>query len=72
MVMATEQIPGRGLIVVAGAAFLSNFEVQATISDSGSEKNYSNYKICENLVKFLNPVTVTDIAAVRAQTEAGY
>ena len=72
MVMATEQLPDQGLIVVAGAAFLSNFEVQATISDSGAEKNYSNYKICENLVKFLNPVTVTDIATVRAQTEAGY
>ena len=72
MVMATEELEGRGLIVVAGAAFLSNFEVQATISDSGSEKNYSNYKICENLVQMLNPVKVTDISQVRAQTEAGY
>lgn len=72
MVMATEELPGQGLIVVSGAAFLSNFEVQATISDNGSEKNYSNYKICENLLKFINPVTVTDIATVRAQTEAGY
>ena len=72
MVMATEELAGKGLIVVSGAAFLSNFEVQATISDNGSEKNYSNYKICENLLKFINPVTVTDIATVRAQTEAGY
>ncbi|MGM9640275.1 MAG: S-layer homology domain-containing protein [Faecousia sp.] len=72
MVMATEELEGRGLIVVAGAAFLSNFEVQATISDSGSEKNYSNYKICENLVQMLNPVKVTDISQVRAQTETGY
>ena len=46
MVMATEQLEDQGLIVVAGAAFLSNFEVQASISDSGSEKNYSNYYIC--------------------------
>ena len=72
MVMASEQLEGKGLIVVAGAAFLSNFEVQAKISDSGSEKNYSNYKICENLLQALNPVTVTDIATVRAQTEVGY
>ncbi|MCI7136861.1 MAG: CehA/McbA family metallohydrolase [Clostridiales bacterium] len=72
MVMAAEQLEGKGLIVVSGAAFLSNFEVQATVSDNGSEKNYSNYKICENLLKFINPVTVTDIATVRAQTETGY
>ncbi len=72
MVMATEELPGKGLIVVSGAAFLSNFEVQATISDNGSEKNYSNYKICENLLNYINPVTVTDIATVRTQKEAGF
>ena len=71
MIMATEQLEGRGLIVVSGAAFLSNFEVQATISDNGSEKNYSNYKICENLVQYINPVKVTDIATVQKQTEIG-
>ncbi|MBR3952102.1 MAG: CehA/McbA family metallohydrolase [Oscillospiraceae bacterium] len=72
MVLASEELEGKGLIVVAGAAFLSNFEVQATIEDSGAEKNYSNYKICENLIKYLNPVSVTPIAEVRAQTETGY
>ena len=72
MVMATEELPGKGLIVVSGAAFLSNFEVQATISDNGSEKNYSNYKICQNLLNYINPVAVTDIATVRAQKEAGF
>ena len=71
MVMAMEQLEGQGLIIVSGAAFMSNFEVQATIEDSGSEKNYSNYRICENLVSCLNPVTVTDIAEVQAQTEEG-
>ena len=71
MVLASEQIGENGLIIVAGAAFMSNFEVQATIEDSGSEKNYSNYRICENLVNHLNPVTVTDIAEVQAQTEEG-
>ena len=71
MVLASEELPGQGLIIVAGAAFMSNFEVQATIEDSGSEKNYSNYKICENLVSWLNPATITDIAEVQAQTEEG-
>ena len=71
MVMAMEQLEGQGLIVVSGAAFMSNFEVQATIEDSGSEKNYSNYRICENLVSWLNPAVITDIAEVQAQTEEG-
>ena len=55
LVMATEQLEGKGLIVVSGAAFMSNFEVQAQL-DNGAEKNYSNYRICENLVSYLNPV----------------
>ncbi len=71
LVMAMEQLEGQGLIIVSGAAFMSNFEVQATIEDSGSEKNYSNYRICENLVSHLNPVTITDIAEVQAQSEEG-
>ena len=71
MAMASEQLSGQGLIIVSGAAFMSNFEVQATISDNGSEKNYSNYKICENLVQYINPVKVTDIATVQKQTEVG-
>ena len=71
MVLATEQLEGKGLIVVSGAAFMSNFEVQATIGDSGAEKNYSNYNICENLISYLNPVTVTKIADVQAQELEG-
>ena len=72
LAMAMEQLEGKGAIIVSGAAFMSNFEVQATIEDSVAEKNYSNYKICENLVQYVNPVTVTPIADVQAQTEAGY
>ena len=71
MVMASEQLEGKGLIIVSGAAFMSNFEVQSTV-DNGAEKNYSNYRICENLVQYINPITVTDIAEVQKQTEAGY
>ena len=72
MVLATEQLSGKGLIVVSGAAFMSNFEVQATIEDSGSEKNYANYKVCENLLKAINPVKISPIADVQAQEGEGY
>ena len=71
MVLATEQLEGRGLIVVSGAAFMSNFEVQAQIGDNGSEKNYSNYNICENLIKYINPVEITNIQQVQDEFEEG-
>ena len=71
MVMASEQIEGKGLIIVSGAAFMSNFEVQYQVSDSGAEKNYSNYKICQNLVSMLNQTEIAKIADVQAETEAG-
>ena len=71
MVMASEQIEGKGLIIVSGAAFMSNFEVQAKIEDSGAEKNYSNYKICQNLVSMLNQTEITKIADVQAEPEEG-
>ena len=51
LVLATEEIDGQGLIVVSGAAFMSNFEVQYTVSDSNAELGYSNFDICENLVQ---------------------
>ena len=72
LALAADEKEGQGTIIVSGAAFMSNFEVQATIEDNGSEKNYSNYKICENLLKHLNPVEITPIDDVRKQTEAGY
>ena len=70
MVLATEQIGDNGLIIVSGAAFMSNFEVQATL-DNAAEKNYSNYKVCENFVNYIHPVVITPIADVQAQTESG-
>lgn len=71
MVMASEQLEGKGLIIVSGAAFMSNFEVQYQVSDSGAEKNYSNYKICQNLVSMLNQTEITKIADVQAEPEEG-
>lgn len=70
MLMATEQMDGKGLVVVAGAAFMSNFEVQAQL-DNAAEKNYSNYKICQNLLNDLNPAQITSIADVQAEPEEG-
>lgn len=71
MVMASEQIEGKGLIIVSGAAFMSNFEVQYQASDSGAEKNYSNYKICQNLVSMLNQTEITKITDVQAEKDEG-
>lgn len=71
LVMATEQLAGKGMIIVSGAAFMSNFEVQAKIEDSGAEKNYSNYKICQNLVAMLNKTEISSIAAVQNEADEG-
>lgn len=71
MVMATEQLAGKGMIIVSGAAFMSNFEVQYQASDSGAEKNYSNYKICQNLVSMLNQTEISSISAVQEEAEEG-
>lgn len=71
MVMASEQLAGKGMIIVSGAAFMSNFEVQYQVSDSGAEKNYSNYKICQNLVSMLNQTEITKITDVQAEKDEG-
>ena len=70
--LATEQLEGRGLIIVSGATFMSNYELQAVVEDTAAEKNYSNYRICENLLDYINPPKVTPIGEVREQKESGY
>lgn len=55
-------------VIVAGSAFMSNFEIQVTM-DSYSTPAYSNYTILENIVKSINPVTVSSIAEVQAADE---
>ena len=71
LALGTEEITRsngvKSLVVVSGAAFMSNFEVQATVEDSGAEKNYSNYNICENLLALINPLTITPIEEVQAE-----
>ena len=72
MVAASESIPfengNTATIIAAGAAFMSNFEIQVTM-DSYATPAYSNYTILENIIKTLNPVTVTNIADVQAAEE---
>ena len=70
LVMATEQLEGKGMVIVSGAAFLSNFEVQSQL-DNTLEKNYSNYRICENLINYLNPPKISTIAEVQTDPEEG-
>lgn len=55
-------------IIAAGAVFMSNFEIQVTM-DSYATPAYSNYTILENLIRYINPAVITDIAAVQAAEE---
>lgn len=55
-------------VIVAGAAFMSNFEIQAEI-DNNDSKNYSNYNILENIIKTLSPQEITPIEVVKAAPE---
>ena len=68
--MATEQLAGKGQIIVSGAAFMSNFEVQAQV-DNAAEKNYSNYRICENLLAMFNTTEITPIKTVQEEPDEG-
>lgn len=76
LITASEQIGTQGPIIVSGAAFMSNFEVQAQASsgssDADNQKNYANYKFCENLASSLHQPEITTIREVQAQSEVGY
>ncbi|MBF4695769.1 S-layer homology domain-containing protein [Fusibacter ferrireducens] len=72
MVAASETITHDGnaksTVIVAGSAFMSNFEIQANM-DSYATPQYSNYTILENIVMAVNPVIVTSIAEVQSANE---
>lgn len=72
MVAASEKVTyangNEGTIVVAGAAFMSNFEIQAKL-DSYATPEYSNYTILDALVKYVNEVEVTSIDKVHKAEE---
>ncbi|MBS7526467.1 CehA/McbA family metallohydrolase [Fusibacter paucivorans] len=70
MVAATETIAHEdgitSTVIVAGSAFMSNFEIQATL-DSYSTPAYSNYTILENIVASVKDIT--PIATVQSADE---
>ena len=65
LLMATDRQEGKGMIFVTGAPFMNDYNVLIP-SENG------NNKLLENLLKGVNPVKITPIAEVRAQTEVGY
>jgi len=74
LLAATETVTHAGgktsLVVVAGGAFMSNFEIQSSAeSDNNATLGYSNYNILENLIELVNPPVITDIANVQAAPE---
>lgn len=75
MVLASETVTHangtKSLVIADGAAFMSNFEIQATISDSNAELNYSNYTILQNLIQYVNPTQIDKIADVQKEPEEG-
>lgn len=69
MVAASENLGGnKGTVIVAGAAFMSNFEIQVT-ADSYATPAYSNYTILENVIRSVNPVVITPISEVHKVEE---
>lgn len=75
MVLASETITHangiQSMVIANGAAFMSNFEIQATISDTNAELNYSNYTILQNLIQYVNPTQIEKIANVQKEVEEG-
>ncbi|SHO52528.1 Ig-like domain-containing protein [Anaerocolumna xylanovorans] len=75
MVLASETVTHangtQSLVIADGAAFMSNFEIQATIADTNAELNYSNYTILQNLIQYVNPTQIDKIADVQKEAEEG-
>ncbi len=72
MIAASEKVTyengNEGTIIAAGAAFMSNFEIQATM-DSYATPEYSNYTILEAIVKSVNHIEITSISDVHKADE---
>lgn len=75
MVLASETVTHpngiKSTVLADGAAFMSNFEIQATVSDTNAELNYSNYTILQNLIQAVNPLQINTIAEVQSEPEEG-
>ncbi|MGL4608006.1 MAG: chitobiase/beta-hexosaminidase C-terminal domain-containing protein [Eubacteriaceae bacterium] len=56
------------LVVASGAAFMSDFEIQATVENAGT-LNYSNYNILSNIIEGISPAVISNIADVKNAAE---
>ena len=65
LVMAMEQQADKGMILVAGAAFMNDFDLKIPAENA-------NNAFCENLFEVLNPTEITPISQVKSQSELGY
>ena len=54
----------RSIVIVAGGAFMSNYEVQVELENYATLP-YSNYNIVLNMLELIKPVVITDIAAAK-------
>jgi hypothetical protein len=66
--LLTHENGATSTVIVAGSAFMSNFEIQAAL-DNYLTPAYSNFTILENVVKTVNPVVISSIADVHAAEE---
>ncbi|HEX3028371.1 MAG TPA: CehA/McbA family metallohydrolase, partial [Clostridia bacterium] len=66
--LTVETLGNGAKVFVAGSVFMSNFEVQATL-DNSSSLGYSNYNICQNIIKAIAPSTITPIREVQGAGE---
>lgn len=77
MMLASETVTHpngvQSLVLADGAAFLSDFEIQASNADrdSNAELIYSNYTILQNLIQYVNPTQIDKIADVQKEPEEG-
>ena len=62
MVMALEQKENKGAVVVAGSAFMNDYDLTLPVSNA-------NGKVAQNLFKLVNPVKISTIADVQAADE---
>ena len=65
LVMAVEEQEGKGMIFVAGAAFMNDYDLKLPAENA-------NNTLTQNLLAAINPLEIDTIAEVRAQTEVGY
>ena len=65
LLMAAERAEGKGMVFVSGVPFMNDYNVT-------EPAQYGNNALAQNLLNAVNPIVISTIAEVRAQTEVGY